>query len=443
LNKENNIIIENSVLSHQLQNNEKYTDDKNTENVEAKAQSEQNSEDFKNKLLQKVEDCKEKNYINIIRVMDEINKEDCNVNLKESVLNTLKEMLHKRGVQELNAICSKIPPNINKAQYKQYQEVIEQYKEIDTDSYMDRLELQRDEAEKKEIAAYIKKAKATNRNSLMDLYNRLKKEDYVERNVTPFLENIYDKIYTMDEMLIKKLCPDPAGLSFEEGLQAYNRIVTTELLVVLKTNVLGAIDKRLTKIKMNECEQLINKLSKDMNNVIPEQSRIHFYDVRKGLRNDSEGEESKIINKALNTYASERSRYEFPILICDTSAKANGGRGFVLTPDHIYYNTIVDSGVIDITTIKSIFSQKGIIKGIYVDTNKNGRIKISNPLKLHNLKSFVTILKDFITYLKDKPESRDISYMMKENHSVKCCYRCGYIYKGDKVCPKCGAGFNE
>jgi hypothetical protein len=231
---------------------------------------------------------------------------------------------------------------------------------------------------------------------------------------------------------------------FEEGLQAYEEISSKELLPELKSNILGMIDKRLTKIKMNECEQLVNKLSKDMSEIIPENSRIYFYDVRKGIRNNAEDVETKIINKALNTYAAGRGRYEFPIVICDTSVKATGGKGFVLTADHIFYNSLVDADVIDVMKIENVIARKRLLStGIYAVTNNNRKIKISNALKLDKLKPFTNVLQDFVSYLKEKPESRDISYIAKEKHNVKCCYRCGYVYKGGNVCPKCYAKFNE
>jgi transposase len=80
---------------------------------------------------------------------------------------------------------------------------------------------------------------------------------------------------------------------------------------------------------------------------------------------------------------------------------------------------------------------------IYADRGEGGRVKLSNSLKLSKLTPFVNVLNDFVSYLKEKPESRDVSYIAKEKHSVKCCYRCGHIYQGDNVCPKCGAKFNE
>ena len=48
------------------------------------------------------------------------------------------------------------------------------------------------------------------------------------------------------------------------------------------------------------------------------------------------------------------------------------------------------------------------------------------------------VLTEFINYLKEKPESRDLKYMARTDHKVKCCYRCGYTFTEGNVCPKCG-----
>ncbi|HWT75515.1 MAG TPA: hypothetical protein VN258_12485, partial [Mobilitalea sp.] len=395
-------------------------------------------------LFQKADSCKDKNYANIVRVMEEIKKENCNESVKQSILQTLSELLEKRGKKELASIIAQIPGNVSKKQYSTYIEAFDQYKAIDTSEYVDYLNLRRDEAEKQEIAAYIKRSNTKNRASLMELFKNLKKEDFKEKNAAPFLEQIHDKIYAMDEAVIRRIYPEPEQLSFKEGLEAYKEISSEDLLPELKGNILIKIDNRLMKIKKNESEQLVNKLSKEIKKLIPEHSGIYYYDVRKGMRDNSEEEEARIIEKALNTYAADRGRYEFPILICDTSAKGSGGRGFVLTPDHIFYNSMLDAGVIDITEIDQVSARKGIIhKGLIAETNHSGRVKIANPRKIAKLEAFASVLNDFVVYLKEKPESRDITYIVKEKHNVICCYRCGYVYKGGDICPKCGAKFNE
>jgi len=406
--------------------------------------SDLSSHDKEKELVLKAVQCKDKNYTNILRFMKEIKKEDINQSSKDSILNSLQELLKKRGIAELDAICSKIPDNITKAQHIKFTQIIEQYVEIDNNTHKKHLDLKRDEAEKREIAAYINLAKPKERKSLSILYHKLKKEDFEERNVVPFLENINEKIRVFDEAIISKICPEPAELTFEDGLKAYEEISAKDLLPELKVNILSEIDNRLRKIKMNECEQLVEKLAKDIGNQAQKCSRIHFYDVRKGMHNNDLDEETQVMKNAQNTYTAGKGKYEFPILVCDTSAKENGIKGFILTPDHIFYNRVVDFGVIDINNIEDIKASKGILgTRLCANTLNEGKVKISNSLGLSNLKNFAEVLNDFLAYLKEKPESRELSYLAEEKHKVKCCYRCGFIYRDGITCPKCGAKINE
>lgn len=394
-------------------------------------------------LLQKSDSGKEKSYVQILKLVREIEEEDCAESIKKPILKSLMELLKKRGERELESIILQLPENISRKQYKEYKEKIEQYKEIDRSSYKNYLDEKRDTAEKREISAFIKRADAKDRKSLSEVYEKLKNQGYEDRNVRPFLETIYDKIHAIDEKEIKKIFPGKAESSFEEGLKAYEEISSGNFLPELKLNVLGTIDKRLKKMKMEECEQLVKKLYKEMEPVVKDYSRIYFFDVRKMLEEGEDSEYSQIVNNALNAYGTDRGEYEYPILICDASFSANGGSGFVLTPDHIFYNGLLNTGTINIMDIEEIWEDGGLFgKGIYVNEKNAEKSKILNSAKLGVSQSFAAVLNDFVSYLKEKPESRNVSYMAKEKHTVKCCYRCGYIYKGGEFCPKCGSKSN-
>lgn len=399
--------------------------------------------DREKKIIQMVDSCQRKNYEEISLLINEVKREDCSEEVKESALKSMSDLLIKRGIAELQNIIGNIPENITRSQYKEYREKIEQYKDIDKSSYQRKLDEKRDLIEKREITILVKRANTADRKSLSDLYNQLKTQDFEERNVSPFLEKVYDKMVTMDKAVINKICPDPADVTFEEGLKKYEEISSGMFLPELKENVLGMIDKRLTKIKMDECEQLVKKLRKDLQKIIDADSRIYFYDIRKMIKGDTDDAESRIINNALNTYANSRQKYEYPILICDSSLFGNGVAGFVLTPDRIYFNGLISSEVINIKDIEYVFSETGVIgKGVYVNLKNVETIKISGSLKLNRLVSFGKILNDFVSYLKEKPESRNISYLAKEKHKDKCCYRCGYTFRTGDICPKCGSKFN-
>jgi hypothetical protein len=344
----------------------------------------------------------------------------------------------------LEQIISQIPDNISKNQYRLIKDKIEEYKMVEHSSYRNQLDEKRDIVEKQEIGAFIKRVNPRDRQGHLNLYHKLKEQNFEERNSLPYLEKIYDKVVAMDEASIRKICPEPAEITFVEGLEAYETITLGEFLPELKADTLGVIEKRLTKLKMDECDQLVNKLSKEMSQYLQGNTRIYFNNIRKMLRGNLEDTDSIIINNALNTFAINRSKYEFPILVCDTSYSRNGERGFVLTANNIFYNNILSNGVMDVMDIESVFAGKGLFhKGIYVTKGTGNIVKISNSLKTKELKSIAKVLNDFIGYLKEKPESRKISYMAKEVHKVKCCYRCGFVYKEGVICPKCGSKFNE
>ena len=81
-------------------------------------------------------------------------------------------------------------------------------------------------------------------------------------------------------------------------------------------------------VSKEDCEkihEIIGRLS--LNGKIKNPERIHFYEVRKVMRGEWEPSEAELVARALNSYAVERSRYEFPIIVCDSSGRKNGKGG--------------------------------------------------------------------------------------------------------------------
>ena len=89
--------------------------------------------------------------------------------------------------------------------------------------------------------------------------------------------------------------------------------------------------------------------------------------------------------------------------------------------------------------------------GYYHATNEGGYISwydftkeiFKLAVEHEEMEKFAKVLEDFVRYLQEKPFSRKESYLAKEKHDTICCYRCGYIYKGVGVCPRCGYKQNE
>ncbi len=406
---------------------------------------------------QKLELSKNKSYAQIEQLIEEIEKGVGSEELKQETIRKLKRIRVDRAEREAEHLIVHMPLHLDRKQLAAYLEQLDRYKEVDLTPYRKRIEQRKDMAEKEEISGIVKRGGKKDRSALWELYGQLEKEDYKAENKAPFLEKIYEKIRKMDEDEIERICPDIASLSFAEGLEAYEKIEQGMFLPELKTNTLEMIERRLTKLKTDEGVQLMRKLKHDMEEKMPGFAHFYFYDAREERRR-SEREESgrssengetgekehAAMMRAVSGYASSRSQYEYPIVVCDTSRASNGKEGFVLTPDHIFYHAFLNSGVMDITDIETVETGKGLLtKGIYLRSFSGKKEKLPNSVRAEDWETFAEILNDFVTYLQEKPESRNINYMAKEKHDVKCCYRCGFVYKEGNICPRCGSKMNK
>lgn len=415
-------------------------------------------------LAQKIESCKNKPYEEIETVVREIIKYDISEDLKQEALQKLKQMKTDRAKREVEYLLTHMPLHLNRKQLSAYLEKIDQYHEVDLTPYRKQLEERRDMAEKEEISAMVNKSGKKDRTALWNLYEKIQEGDYKEENKAPVLEKIYDKVRMLDEARIEKICPSMSSLSFSEAKKAYDEISEGIFLPELKTNTLEMIRRRLTKLKTDESVQLMRKLKHDMEEKMINCEHFYFYNAREELKmsqnagskseSDNDTEESAenttsesphhtAMMNAVNGYARARDTYEYPLMICDISRSGNGKEGFVLTPDHIFYHTFLNSGKINIFDIDQIMACKKLFsKGIFIVNASQEKEKLPNNMKAKDLNTFSKVLDDFVHYLQEKPESRSVEYMAKETHIVKCCYRCGFIYKNGNVCPKCGSKMN-
>lgn len=395
-------------------------------------------------IREKARVCKDKPYGVIARTIAEIAQAECPESVKKEVLESLEKLKQKRGQQEAEQLIAGMPLHMNRNQYRIFRDKLAQYKDADISAYQEQLEDRRKMAEQQEIDGMLKRAVRSDRKGLMNMLRILKEEGFSEEHAALARKEIEERIRALDEKVIDKICPDIMGMTFDEAAEAYEKIEGGAFLPELKTNTLEMIDKRLTKLKMDECGLLVEKLKEELSGTIKDMERVHFYEVRKVMRGDWEPEEAELVARALNTYAVERERYEFPIIVCDSSGKKNGKEGFVLTPDHIFYNSTFNSEMIPVRSVTKIEGNTGLLnRGIYVNRGNGIRTKIPGGIPAKELGAFAEILDKFVAYLQEKPESRSISYLAKETHEVKCCYRCGFTYRGGTVCPKCGNQANH
>ncbi len=400
-------------------------------------------------LKQKVEQCKKMSYAEIEQTIAYVESRDVPDELKKETVEKLKSMKSGRAVREVEHLLTQMPNNLNRKQLAVYLNKLDQYKEVDLTPYRRQLEERQNMAEIEEISAMVKRSEKKDRIALWNLYEQLQQLDYSKENKEPFLEKIYDKIRRIDEAKIEKICPSLVTFSFSEGIEMYEQIKKGVFLPELKTNTLEMIQRRLTKLKTDESVQLMRKLKKNMEEKLPDRSSLYFYDARAELKKNEESEEENDENKtamrrAINSYASSRDQYEYPLMVCDSSRAGNGKEGFVLTPDHIFCHTFLNSCIIPIVDINTIKVNKKLFsKGIFATTFTGEQIKLPSVIPGKYQKAFSEVMDSFIDYLQEKPESRSIEYMSKEKHDIIHCYRCGYAYKGGNVCPKCGSKMNR
>lgn len=394
-------------------------------------------------ILQKVKDCQGKPYHVISRIESEVAKSQVSEAAKAEALAQIGEIKRVRGQQEAEQLIASMPANMTRNQYHAFRQKLAQYQDTDLSSYEDQLEEKGRQAQKAELDVMLRKLGKSDRKGLLNMLQQLR-EGFSGKDAAAVQKQVEERLRKLDEAAIDKICPNIFGMTFDEAAEAYEKIEGGPFLPELKTNTLEMIDKRLTKIKMDECALLVDKLREDLNGRIKDMGRLHFYEVRKVMRGDWEEHEAKLAAKALNTYAADRSRYEYPILICDSSAKKNGKEGFLLTPDHIFYNSAFNSEKIPIRGLLGIEGNTGLLnRGIYLKRGNGVKTKIPGGIPAKELDVFAKILDGFVSYLQEKPESRSIAYLAKEKHEVKCCYRCGYTYRGENVCPKCGNQANQ
>lgn len=393
-------------------------------------------EDFEKKVAESIG----KKYSDIASLLREIENSNLDDGEKEKLSTKLKKELKVKGNKELDYIVLHLPQNDSKDRYKRVKEKIKSYSDIDTSRYEDIIDKHIDRAEMAELNSIVDKIKLTDRKALIDAIKNIKGQGFEQRNAKQYTDKLHDKIVDIDNETVSKICPDLYNLDVESGIKAMKEIEAADILPEIKSNTLELIDKRLTRMKADECEQLVEKLKKNLTGNLKDNSRIHFYDIRKMQGGENKDAESLIIRKAVSTYAILIGKYEYPVVICDSSLSGNGKQGFIITPDHIFYKGFLKSGVIDVMNIEkiSIDKAKGG-KGICALHSSGTSYKLPCTLNNKEEESLAEVIDEFVNYLKSKPQSRSIEYLSQEKHAVKCCYRCGHKFAAGNVCPKCGS----
>lgn len=394
-------------------------------------------------LKKKTENCGQKNYAQISRIVEEIEKEPLPADKKETLLEPLLKLKKEKADTEVRQLARGLSGKMDRKQYKALRERMSSYPEVDITPYTKEFDEAFEKAEKQEIANMVNRARKTSRDDYTELLNRLGKQDFNAGLLKPYEEKIVDKIAEIDKKKLDELSPG-RDMSFAEGIAAYEAIENGIFLPELKADALKMLDKRLRKLKADECELLIKKLQDIFCGKLKENPRIHYYPARKILMGDADAKEKERFDTALAIFAADRNRYEEPIVLFDTSKAGDGREGVMLSADHIFYGSRFDAGTIPILSIIGISAKNGLLnRGIYISQKNGAKTKLHYVVDNNEAQALAESLWEFIGYLQEKPESRTIPYLAKEKHEVICCLRCGYIYKEGNVCPKCGYKVNN
>ena len=326
---------------------------------------------------------KNKSYAELKKAYHTILEKNCPQSVKDSVTENVKDWMQKRGEKELQVLAEHFPQQYQKKVYQQFRQKFEEYNDIDNTKYMKQLEEKRDLAEQSALKAFVnqQKIRPGDRKKLLSLAEAIRPMEYEEKNKQIIIDQLKDRVKDIDRKAIEQICPDIFEMSFDEGKEAYQRIATGDFLPELKTDMLGRIRKRLEAMKKDECRSLVNKMIRDTG--ISEQTMEGFYpyDIRRMSNEACEDIDAIIANNALNTYAGGEA-FEYPLLIFDSTKGENGKKGFVLTPDHVYYNGSMMAGTVKVRNIKEFYAESGLFhKGIYIRTMNNGEMKITGNYK--------------------------------------------------------------
>ncbi|MGN0350052.1 MAG: hypothetical protein ACI4ES_00240 [Roseburia sp.] len=391
-----------------------------------------------------VKSCEGKPYATIKRVYDEVEKAEIPKEEKISFLEQLKGWLKQTGKLEVEELMKQMTGNLDRKQFKALMGKIKSYEGIDLAPYQKEIAICREATEGQEAANMVNRARKKTRSDLTDLMKRMETADFEPETIAPYLDDLTAKLEEIDQKAIDEICDDVMHMDFNEAVEAYEQIEEGDFLPKLKTNALEMLSKRLAKIKTDECESLVEKLKDDMAGKIRPNEKHYFYPARKVLMKNASEEETEVIDYALATYAGNRGLFEYPILVVDTSRNGSGKEGMILTPEHIFTSTLLNAFYAPIKDIRSIKSSTGLLnKGIWIEQKNGTKIKVPFAVENDEIKKWAEILGDFIQYLQEKPESRNLQYLAKEKHETICCFRCGHVYKGGNVCPECGYKSNK
>lgn len=383
----------------------------------------------------------------IKKLIDKTEKEDLFEKTKQDILAKLHELRAQIGQQEVREIMEKFPLHVERAEYEELMENLSPYEDVDFGEYKERLRSMRETLEIKEISNMLMHSQKRNRSDYMKLLRDIEEKDFAEENASPYVEQILEWVSELDEAKLKKLVANSGAMDFHTASSVYETIRQGSFLPKLRESALAVVSKRLEELSLNECWLLVRALKKTMTGVIQTNPRHHFYPADKILSKTVKPEDIRLIHSAVSAYAEKRGRFEYPLLMVDTSKECNGRDGMLLTSEHIFYSTRLNGYQIPISAVKSIYVSAGLLKNRVITAEEVNGVKHKLPyaVEAEEMTNWSKVLDSFVRFLqgRNQSEKQKLSYESMEGEDAVCCKRCGCIYHESGVCPECGYKKNE
>ena len=299
-------------------------------------------------------------------------------------------------------------------------------------------------AQRRKLDELLEKTGNATRKDIVDLLDKVKAGHFDKTVQMEYAGTLQEDIAALDRRRIDEACKGYLDYNGEELEKLYSMIEEEEFLPEIKAAALDSVAGRLWKIRNEEAELLVKRIKKSLcENGVSENHALYFYPAMEILEGRADTHVKDHLECAVDSYAPGLGKYEYPVIMEDTTGKQNGKRGMFITPDAIYYGNFYTYGHIMAENIERIGSYTGFMgRYVIVYLDDGSKIRLSSVIAKDELEAYAMTLNDFVIYLKQKPFSRKEKYLAKESHDVICCFRCGYVYKNMKECPKCGYKFN-
>ena len=400
-------------------------------------------------LMQKAEeelkDSENRTFAHVCQMIERIEKEDLFEKTKEAVLETLRDLSAQYGAQEVHQIMEHVPQHVERSEYQELMEKLAPYRSIDlsayqVSAYQEQLRRMRETLEIKEISNMLMNSPKKNRRDYMKLLRRIEEQGFAKENAAPYIERILDWVSELDTARLKELLAGVQSMDFDAAALAYETIRTESFLPGLRESALSAVSRMLEEIRLAECRQLVQALRKNMEGVIKENPRHHFYPAADILSKTAVPEDTRLIDNAVSAYAEHRGRFEYPLFMADTSKEGNGRDGMLLTPEHLFYSSRMNGYRIDVSAVKSVYISSGLLnhRALTAEEENGVRHKLPYAVEPDEMKNWAKVLDLYIRFLKKRAVSGRLSSESAQEQEEVSCRRCGCVYQEKGACPECG-----